>query len=92
MEIEEAIERCKNIIKYKLENDLSLKENQAIEIVLEELNNRISKENEELEFKLLARERGEAEFEVLVDTLKKENKELKKDRDFYKEIAMKGGQ
>ena len=36
------------------------------------------KENEELEFKLLARERGEAEFEVLVDTLKKENEELEK--------------
>lgn len=35
--IDEAIDICKNIIKHKMENDLSMRENKAIEVVLEEL-------------------------------------------------------
>ena len=37
MELEEAIQNCENIIKFKLENDLSMKENEAIKTVLNKI-------------------------------------------------------
>lgn len=82
-EIKEAIGNLKIIAEYIGENYFFGK--QGIENLKKDINvtlnylNHLHKELEEQEFKLLARERGEAELETLIDQLKEEiNKKDKK--------------
>lgn len=70
----EEREEIKELINLLYNNHISQYGKRKLENYIKEL----QKEIEELKFKLLARERGEAEFEVLVDTLKKENEKLEK--------------